>query len=63
MRSNLVVKLIIKRVIKAIKNADDKVIASSHEKRIKELEKNSHSPQEYICCKKCGCKIAKTKEC
>ena len=60
---NLVVKLIISKVIKAIKKADDKVIASNHEKRIKELEKNSHPPQEYICCRKCGCKIAKTKEC
>ena len=25
------------------------------------LKKNSHPPQEYICCKKCGCKIAKIK--
>jgi predicted metal-dependent peptidase len=26
------------------------------------LKKNSHAPQEYICCRKCGCKIAKTKK-
>ena len=26
------------------------------------LEKDSHPPQEYICCMKCGCKIAKTKK-
>ena len=63
MISNLVVKLIIGRVIKAIKKADDKIIASGHEKRIEELEKNSHPSQEYICCRKCGCEIAKTKEC
>ena len=25
------------------------------------LKKNSHPPQEYICCRKCGCKIAKIK--
>ena len=25
------------------------------------LEVNSHPPQEYICCRKCGCKIAKIK--
>mgnify|MGYP003144950571 CR=1 FL=1 len=25
------------------------------------LKKNSHPPQEYICCRECGCKIAKTK--
>ena len=32
-----------------------------HEKRIKKLEKDSHPPQEFICCRRCGCKIAKTK--
>ena len=31
------------------------------EKTIAILNKNSHPPQEYICCKKCGCKIAKIK--
>ena len=31
------------------------------EKDVATLKKNSHPPQEYICCKKCGCKIAKTK--
>ena len=34
----------------------------AHEKRIKKLEKDSHPPQEYICCRKCGCEIAKTKK-
>ena len=25
------------------------------------LKKDSHPPQEFICCRRCGCKIAKTK--
>ena len=29
--------------------------------RLIDLEKDSHPSQEYICCRKCGCKIAKTK--
>ena len=29
--------------------------------KISNLEKYSHPPQEYICCRRCGCKIAKTK--
>ena len=32
------------------------------EKEIAILKKDSHPPQEYICCRKCGCEIAKTKE-
>tara|TARA_R100000808_G_C2142055_1_gene149846 strand:- start:1694 stop:1978 length:285 start_codon:yes stop_codon:yes gene_type:complete len=31
------------------------------EKEVAILRKDSHPPQEYICCKKCGCKISKTK--
>ena len=31
------------------------------EKDIATLKKSSHPPQEYICCRKCGCEIAKTK--
>ena len=31
------------------------------EKEIAILRKDSHPAQEYICCKKCGCKITKTK--
>ena len=31
------------------------------EKEVSILRKDSHPSQEYICCKKCGCKIAKTK--
>ena len=45
-------KIMEKRSIKKIQD---------HEKRIKLLEKDSHPPQEYICCRRCGCKIAKTK--
>ena len=26
------------------------------------LEKDSHPPQEFICCRRCGCKINKTKK-
>ena len=68
-------KIIATRVIKAVKhkidlNKIDKYvnkpneldkIAKNHEKRLKLLEKNSHPSQEYICCRKCGCEIAKTK--
>ena len=31
------------------------------EKDVAILKKNSHPPQEYICCGKCGCEIAKVK--
>ena len=30
-------------------------------KDIADLKKDSHPSQEYICCRKCGCKISKTK--
>ena len=55
-------KVLINQVIKAIEKAEDKRIASNHEERITKLEKDSHPPQEYICCRKCGCEIAKTKK-
>jgi len=58
----MLMKTVINQVMKAIEKASDKRIASDHEKRINKLEKDSHPPQEYICCRKCGCKIAKTKE-
>ena len=57
----MLMKTVINQVMKAIEKASDKRIASDHEKRINKLEKDSHPPQEYICCRKCGCKIAKTK--
>ena len=31
------------------------------EKDVAILKSNSHPPQEYICCRKCGCRIAKSK--
>ena len=31
------------------------------EKEIAILKKDSHPAQEYICCRECGCEIAKTK--
>ena len=31
------------------------------EKNVANLKKDSHPAQEYICCRKCGCKIAKSK--
>ena len=31
------------------------------EKNVDILKKDSHPPQEFICCRRCGCKIAKTK--
>ena len=31
------------------------------EKDIAILKKDSHPPQEFICCRRCGCKINKTK--
>ena len=32
------------------------------EKDVAVLNKDSHPPQEYICCMKCGCKISKAKK-
>ena len=29
--------------------------------KVELLKKDSHPPQEFICCKKCGCNIAKIK--
>ena len=31
------------------------------EKEVAILKKDSHPPQEFICCRRCGCEIAKTK--
>ena len=36
--------------------------SKNHEDRIRILESIAHPPQEYICCRECGCEIAKTKE-
>ena len=61
MIQGLIVKFLFKKIMDAIEKADDKRIARSHNDRLKELEKIAHPPQEYICCRKCGCEIAKTK--
>tara|TARA_R110002020_G_scaffold141902_2_gene313730 strand:- start:11 stop:193 length:183 start_codon:yes stop_codon:yes gene_type:complete len=45
----LIINMIIKQVMKAIKKASDKEIASNHEKRIKALEKNSHPKKKLVC--------------
>ena len=34
---------------------------SQLKKEVALLKKNSHPPQEFICCRRCGCKINKTK--
>jgi|2_EtaG_2_1085320.scaffolds.fasta_scaffold06288_3 hypothetical protein len=47
-----ITKMMERRAVKKIQD---------HEKRIKLLEKDSHPPQEFICCRRCGCEIAKTK--
>jgi len=57
-----IINMIIKQVMKAIKKASDKEIASNHEKRIKALEKNSHPKVDFVCTG-CGCKAKrKTKK-
>ena len=40
MIQGLIVKILIKQMMKAIEKADDKKIASNHEKRIKKLEES-----------------------
>ena len=30
-------------------------------KELEILKRDSHPPQEFICCRRCGCKISKTK--
>ena len=51
-------KAVINKVFDAIEKADDKRIASNHEKRIKKLEKDSHPRADWICMD-CGCKAKK----
>ena len=61
MIQGMVVKLIIKQVMKAVQKMDDKKLARTLHDRIEKLEKISHPPQEYVCCKNCGCEIDKIK--
>ena len=51
-------KAVINKVFDAIEKADDKRIASNHEKRIKKLEKDSHPRADWICMD-CGCNARK----
>lgn len=53
-------KLVITEIVKALKKTPDKVLASSHEKRIKKLESMAHPRADFVCLK-CGCG-AKRKE-
>ena len=43
------VKLIFNQIMKRIEKTSDKKIASSHDKRITALEKNSHPPKKNVC--------------
>ena len=61
MLQGLAVKILFQTISKIVEKIDDNKIARNHNKRLKALEKVSHPAQEYICCRKCGCKIAKTK--
>jgi len=68
-------KIAAKQIIKAVKHKIDlkkidKYVNKPNEldltiKELKKdiviLKKDSHAPQEFICCRKCGCKINKTK--
>ena len=58
----LAFKMLFKTISKIVEKIDDNKIAKNHNKRLKALEKLSHPSQEYICCRKCGCEIAKTKK-
>ena len=59
-------KVMDKREIKKLRkyveepnDADDRI--DKLELQVMKLERFSHEPQEFICCKKCGCKINRTK--
>ena len=51
----ILAKMVVSKVIDAIEKADDKRIASNHEKRIKKLERYSHPASDFVCIE-CGCK-------
>jgi hypothetical protein len=59
-------KIMEKRQMKRMRDYVEKeneldIQMSQLKKEVALLKKNSHAPQEYICCRKCGCKIAKSK--
>ena len=57
-----IVKKLADSIIKKVMDKRELKKMQDLEKRIKKLEKDSHPAQEFICCRKCGCKIAKTKK-
>ena len=50
--------------VKQLQKNNSKLLKENEEmqKDIALLKKDSHPSQEFICCKKCGCKINKTKK-
>jgi len=59
MIQGIVAKKIIDSIVKKVMDNRELKKIKSLEKRVKNLEKDSHPPQEYVCCKDCGCKISK----
>ena len=55
-----IVKKLADSIIKKVMDKRELKKMQDLEKRIKKLEKDSHPAQEFICCRKCGFKIAKT---
>ena len=49
--------------VKQLQKNNVKLLKENEEmqKDVALLKKDSHPPQEFICCRKCGCKINKTK--
>ena len=76
MIQGMIIKLIFNAIMKKINEKHnlkkiDKYVNEDNELDVKvraiydrliDLEKDSHPSQEYICCRKCGCEIAKTKK-
>ena len=61
MIQGIVAKKIIDSIVKKVMDNRELKKIKTLEKRVKQLEKDSHPPQEYVCCKDCGCKISKIK--
>ena len=56
------VAILKKEVIQMRKNMNkNSKYTEKLEKEVAILRKDSHPAQEFICCRKCGCEIAKTK--
>lgn len=61
MIQGIVAKKIIDSIVKKVMDNRELKKIKNLEKRVKKLEKDSHPPQEYVCCKDCGCKLSKIK--